>query len=195
MTGTTAIRTVLRVAGWSLAATCVAAIALRFTGNGQTFARTLPVCGMLLLILLVTSSAAARLERFLGKSRNAECSRETAGRTTTIALALLGALPLWLGPAAELLASREPWLVDALIGASPLTHLAVASGNDLLRNPWFYQHANLAALRFSYPGLTEIALLYGTLAVTLALVSLVPAKLRLARGGVRLLPALKEPVS
>ena len=131
---------------------------------------------MLLLILLVTSSAAARLERFLGKSRSAECSRETAGRTTTIALALLGALPLWLGPAAELLASREPWLVDALIGASPLTHLAVASGNDLLRNPWFYQHANLAALRFSYPGLTEIALLYGALAVTLALVSLVPSE-------------------
>ena len=30
---------------------------------------------------------------------------------------------------------------------SPLTHLAVASGNDLLRNQWFYQHSNLASLQ------------------------------------------------
>ena len=26
-----------------------------------------------------------------------------------------------------------------MVGVSPLTHLAVAGGNDLLRNDWFYQ--------------------------------------------------------
>ena len=34
-----------------------------------------------------------------------------------------------------------------------LNNLAVATGNDLLRNQWFYQHSNLAGLRFDYPGL------------------------------------------
>ncbi len=80
-------------------------------------------------------------------------AREAAGRSAAVALALLGALPLWLGPVAETLSARHDWAIDAVVGASPLTHLAVASGNDLLRNQWFYQHANLAALLFSYPGL------------------------------------------
>ena len=87
-------------------------------------------------------------------------------------------MPLWLGPAAELLASRLPWIVNAALGVSPLTHLAVASGNDLLRNAWFYQHANLAALQFSYPGLAEITLSYATVALTLALVPLASRRLR-----------------
>jgi hypothetical protein len=95
-----------------------------------------------------------------------------------IVVALLGSAPLWLGPAAELLARRQAWLIDAVIGVSPLTHLAVASDNDLLRNPWFYQHANLAALQFSYPGLSDIILFYGMVALTLALVALASRRLR-----------------
>jgi len=55
---------------------------------------------------------------------------------------------------------------------SPLTHLAVASGNDLLRNPWFYQHSNLAALQFSYPSLAELILSYGLAFLALALIPL-----------------------
>ena len=109
---------------------------------------------MLMLILLVTHAVAAGLEgRLRGQSGDAETAREMAGRAAALALALLGSLPLWLGPAAELLAGRHPWIIDAVVGMSPLTHLAVASGNDLLRNQWFYQHSNLAALQFSYPSL------------------------------------------
>ena len=47
----------------------------------------------------------------------------------------------------------------------------MASGNDLLRNQWFYQHSNLASLQFSYPGLARIAWSYVCLLV-LALVLL-----------------------
>jgi hypothetical protein len=144
---TTAGRTALRIGGWLLAAVCVAAIALRFTGDhGQPFARILPACAMLTLILIVTHTLAAGLEgHWRGESADAEKAREMAGRAAATVLALLGSAPLWLGPAAELLARRHAWIIDAVIGISPLTHLAVASGNDL-RNPWFYQHANLAAI-------------------------------------------------
>jgi hypothetical protein len=95
-----------------------------------------------------------------------------AGRVGAIVLALLGSVPLWLGPAAELLARRHAWIIDAVVGVSPLTHLAVASGNDLLRNPWFYQHSNLAALRFSYPSLTTLMATYIAIALALVLVPL-----------------------
>ncbi len=178
--GATPARTAIRIAGWSLAAACLAAIALRFAGNhGQPFARNLPACAMLTLILLVTHALAAALEgRWRAQSGDTESAREMAGRTAAVMLALLGSAPLWLGPAAELLARRHAWIIDAVIGASPLTHLAIASGNDLLRNPWFYQHANLAALQFSYPSLAGITLFYGTVALLLALVALASLRLR-----------------
>lgn len=49
----------------------------------------------------------------------------------------------------------------------------MASGNDLLRNAWLYQHSNLAGLQFDYPGLAGLAwfyaaLLLGMLALTAA---------------------------
>jgi hypothetical protein len=170
----TLVGTALRVAGWSLAAACLAAIALRFAGDGQPLARIFPACAMLMLILLVIHALAAGVERHSRAPANAERSRESAGRTAFVLLALAGSLPLWLGPAAELLARRQAWIIDAVIGVSPLTHLAVASGNDLLRNPWFYQHSNLAALQFSYPGVASLAIAYVLISVALAFVALAP---------------------
>jgi hypothetical protein len=98
-----------------------------------------------------------------------------------VALACLGSLPLWLGPFAQLLGDRGGRFADAVVGVSPLTHLAVASGNDLLRNQWFYQHSNLAALPVSYPGVPAIALSYASVLSVLALGALA---LRAARGTV-----------
>ena len=166
----TPARTALRIVAWSAAAACLAAIALRIAGNpGQPFARVLAACGMLLLILLVTHAVAAGFEWSLqGRSGDAETTREMAGRAAALTLAFVGSLPLWLGPACELLAGRHPWIIDAAIGISPLTHLAVASGNDLLRNQWFYQHSNLAALKFSYPSLMVLILSYGSVSLALA---------------------------
>jgi len=170
----TPARTALRIVVWSAAAACLAAITLRIPGNSaQPFTRILAACGMLMLILLVTHAVAAGLEgRLRGQSRDAETAREMSGRAAARALALLGSLPLWLGPAGELLAGRHPWIIDAVVGMSPLTHLAVASGNDLLRNQWFYQHSNLAALQFSYPSLAELILSYALASLALALIPL-----------------------
>jgi hypothetical protein len=186
-TAATPARTALRIAAWSFAAVCLAAIALRIAGNpGQPFAPILAACAMLMLILVVTHAVAAGLEgRLRGQSGNAENAREIAGRAAAIALALVGSLPLWLGPAGELLAGRHAWIIDAVIGMSPLTHLAVASGNDLLRNQWFYQHSNLAALQFSYPGLVELTLSYASVCLALTLIPLVYRRLRHPIDGTR----------
>lgn len=169
----TPARTALRILVWSAAAACLAAIVLRAVGSpAQPYSRILASCAMLMLILLVTHMVAAGLEgRLRGPSGDAQSARELAGRTVTIALALLGALPLWLGPTAELLSGGQPWIIDAVVGISPLTHLAVASDNDLLRNQWLYQHSNLAALQFSYPGLAELALSYAAICLVVALIS------------------------
>jgi hypothetical protein len=170
----TPARTALRVAAWSAAAAGLAAVLLWLPGHAaQPLPRALVACGMLLLILLPTHLLAAVVEAMLRhRSGDAEAAREMAGRTAAIVLALLGTLPLWLGTLAELLSARHPWIIDAALGASPLTHLAVASGNDLLRNEWFYQHSNLAALQFSYPELGTLVGAYATLAGVLALVAL-----------------------
>ena len=183
----TPARTALRVGAWSAAAACLAAITLQFAGNsGQPFARVLAACGMLLLILLVTHAVAAGLEeRLRDQSGDAETAREMAGRAAALALALLGSLPLWLGPASELLAGRYPWIIDAVVAMSPLTHLAVASGNDLLRNQWFYQHSNLAALHFSYPSPVELVLSYGSVCLALALIPLASLRPRRRIDGAR----------
>ena len=90
-----------------------------------------------------------------------------------LGLALAGALPLWLGPAAEMLSQGRQTLIDAAVGLSPLTHLAGASGNDLLRNQWLYQHSNLATLPFSYPGVAALAGSYAAAIALLALAALV----------------------
>lgn len=165
----TPVRTALRIAAWSAAAAGLAAIALRLLGDPvQPFSRIFGSCAMLMLVLLVTHAVASALEgRWRARSVDAEVAREMAGRTVTVALALLGSMPVWLGPLGELLSRRHAWIVDAVVGISPLTHLAVASGNDLLRNQWFYQHSNLASLRFSYPALSELIVSYAAACLVL----------------------------
>lgn len=158
----TASRSMLRVAAWSAGAVVAAAIALRLFGVRLPPLPWLWMApAMLLVLMLVAHAAAAGLEaRWRKTSGDAASAREAAGRAVALALALAGSLPLWLGPAAELLWPRHDWIIDAVVGVSPLTHLAVAAGNDLLRNPWLYLHANLAALPASYPEFASLLLIY-----------------------------------
>ena len=167
------------VVGWSSAVALLAALALLVAGAAlQSLERTAVVCLVLWLVMLVTHAVASALETLLAtRVREAQSAREAAGRLAAVVLALLGSLPLWFGPAAELL-GHAGGVVDAAIGVSPLTHLAVASGNDLLRNQWFYQHSNLAALRYSYPALSTITAAYVALVLTFALLPLLGRWLR-----------------
>jgi hypothetical protein len=111
----TPARTALRIAAWSAAVACMAAIALRIAGNpGQPFARILAAGGMRLLILLVTHAAAAVVRwRPIG---GAETAREMASRAAR-ARALVGSLPSGSGLRAS--CRRQPWIIDAAIGINP----------------------------------------------------------------------------
>lgn len=161
--------TAVRTAVWCVGAVVIATSAIAFTGSGGVQApRVLHALLLLLLVLLATHAAASVIEEAMRAwTRERDGLHETATWIVVVGLAALGATPLWLGPVAELLSGGEPAAVDTIVGMSPLTHLAVASGNDLLRNQWFYQHSNLASLRFTYPTLAAIVLSY--LAAILAL--------------------------
>ena len=169
-----AMQSAALVALWSVGATIVAAIAISITqGAGVAWPRAFAACAVLLLICLVTHAAAAILEQVLQpRAHDAGGAHDAATWFAVSALVAAGAAPLWLGPAAELMSAGATNAIDRVVGASPLSHLAVASGNDLLRNQWFYQHANLAALQFSYPDLAGIAWSYVAAGVLLALAAL-----------------------
>jgi hypothetical protein len=173
-------RTAARIVGWSAVAAALAAAALQIVGGPvQSFRSVITACALLMLILVLVHSLVAALElHWRRRSADAHDAREQAGRVTATALALLGSVPLWCGPAAELLAARHAWIVDAIVGISPLTHLAVASSNDLLRNQWFYQHSNLAGLRVSYPGFDAVAWSYATACLALAFIALASRRWR-----------------
>jgi len=163
-------RTLLRVGSWSLAAAAAAALLAWLLGRlPQPAAALLASSAMLLLMLWPLHAALALLER--------HWPRAAAGSALAAVLLLAGMTPLVAGPAAELLERSHPGAIDAVVAASPLTHLALAGGNDLLRNEWFYRHANLAALQFSYPELPALLVAYAVAAVVLsALIVLTPRR-------------------
>ncbi len=174
----TSVATALRVLFWSVLAVLAAAGTMLLAPWMQGLAApgfepVFATAALLLALLLMLHALVALLEgRWRNPARPPEAAREMAGRAVALLLALWAAVPLWLGPLAELLSRDHEGAVDAVIGASPLTHLAVASGNDLLRNPWLYQHSNLAALPFSYPGLAALVWFYATASTVLALAAL-----------------------
>jgi hypothetical protein len=171
----TARTTALRIITWSLMSTGLAAAMAVLSGLG---ADRLPRAAMALVVLFLAMVAvhalAATVEALLRRrSAGPEAARESAAWIATAALVTLGAAPLWLGPAAELSLADRARAVDTVVAVSPLTHLAVATGNDLLRNQWFYQHSNLAGLRFDYPRLAPVMIAYCLLAAVLLLVPVV----------------------
>jgi len=186
--------TVLRIAGWSLAASVLAGVAAMLSGIGPaSLPRAAAACAVLFLVLVVVHAVAAAVELLLqSRTKQAGSARESAAWLATAALVALAAAPLWLGPAAELASAGRPQAVNAAVAVSPLTHLAVATGNDLLRNQWFYQHSNLAGLRFDYPRLAPLMIAYCLLAAALLVVpAFVPAGRRPA-AAIRQTPSTEE---
>jgi hypothetical protein len=159
--------TAMVILAWSCVVTCLAALLLLVIGRGTHSGQSIAsVCGVLLLISMTTHAAAVAVETFVGKmSADAPNAREIGGRVAMLVLALLGSIPVWMGPAVEIAKHSHPGLIDIIVGVSPLTHIAVAGGNDLLRNPWFYQHSSLSGLQFSYPSLTMVVMCYIAVAV------------------------------
>ena len=176
----TASGTAWRVVAWSAAVAASAAIVL-FVLRASPWDRVASAGAMLMAILVPTHAAAAALERrWQAATDSGGAARELAGRVMAIVLAALGTLPLWLGPAAESLSARLPGITDFVLGLSPVTHLAVASGDDLLHNAWLYEHSNLAMLAVTTPALGTIAWSYAAACALLAIVALASRRPRQA---------------
>jgi hypothetical protein len=167
--------TTVRIVGWSLAGAGLAAAVALLAGLGvDRLPRAATALAVLFLALIAVHALAATVEGLLQRrAAGPEVARESAAWIASAALLTFGAAPLWLGPAAELALADRPGAVDAVVAVSPLSHLAVASGNDLLRNQWFYQHSNLAGLRFDYPRLAPVMTAYSLLAAVLLLLPVV----------------------
>lgn len=162
-------RAVVRLLAWS-GLVVVAAVVFPLL-RGQL--PGLPWFGLLGPMALAVHAAVALA------SRLAPAHAGAAGPALSCALAAAGALPLWAGPLAELVTTRWPAALDSVVGASPLVQIAVAAGNDLVRNDWFYAHSALSGLSFDYPhpGLAALAyaIVGGLLLTWLARVSRAPA--------------------
>ncbi|HMQ71629.1 MAG TPA: hypothetical protein PKD25_03850 [Rubrivivax sp.] len=146
-TASSSAGSVRRVLAWSAGcAAAVAGVLLLAAPAALPAPRSLAVAGMLGAMLVATHAAAALLERVFGGTPTARTA--IAGGAVTLMLALVAALPLWLGPFAQLASAQHPWADDAAVAISPLMHLAAAAGNDLPRNDWFYAHSALASMQF-----------------------------------------------
>ena len=123
-------------------------------------------------IVAVALLSAALLFVVLGLAgRAARCVGEEFARLASVGLlAVASAAPLWLGPLA-LESGSDGRVASGLLALSPLVHLAVAAGADLLRSPWFYAHTSLGSLRFDYPAASILALCYGAAALGVAALS------------------------
>ena len=188
----TGSRTAVRVVAWSAAAAASAAIFL-LAHPAQSWGRVAAACAMLMAMLIVAHAVVATIERRgHAAADGAASARELAGPAMTGALAALGTLPFWLGPAAEALSTRHPGIIDVVVGLSPVTHLAVASGNDLLHNPWLYEHSNLAVLPVSYPELGTLAWGYATACVALAMIVLASRRARRTTSAIPIDPTQEQ---
>lgn len=165
---TTGPRGVVQLLAWSGLVVVAAAVFPLLRGQMPG----LPWFGLLGLMALAVHAAVALA------SHLAPAHAGAAGPALSCALAAAGALPLWAGPLAELATPRWPAALDSVVGASPLVQLAVAAGNDLVRNDWFYAHSTLSGLNFDYPqpGLAALAyaIVGGLLLTLLARVSRPP---------------------
>ncbi len=82
---------------------------------------------------------------------------------------VLFAIPVWLGPVAEL-TGNPPLLTNFIVAASPVSAFATALDFDILRTSWFYEHSVLGSLRYDYqPWWTYIAVLLVLATITLIL--------------------------
>lgn len=126
---------------------------------------------------------AAEVLRTLGAAR--DIADEWARWLVVATLWLLTAAPLWLGPLADLQARDGTAAAEAIVAASPLVHLGLAAGQDVLRTQWFYANSSLGSLQFDYPSLTSVALGYACAAAVLALLAV-----GFARRGAAAMPAV-----
>ena len=161
------------IAGWVCSTLLLGVVAI-LCGARPATAQLAPLLMVALGIVVVTRLAASATTRLLQAAGLDEpAAREWARWLAAAMLWLLATAPLWLGPLAALGAEAGPDRSSAIVAASPLVHLGVAAGQDLLRTQWWYAHTSFGSLQFDYPSLTAIALVYVATALALAALNFV----------------------
>ena len=110
--------------------------------DSQTRGAISRIMPLALILFLLTVVALAPVLRFSSVSTHIR-------QIVFVVLAVLFAVPVWLGPLAEQ-SGHLPLLPNLLVGVSPLSALAVSLDLDYLRSNWFYQHSVLGSLRYEY---------------------------------------------
>lgn len=159
--------------GWCVGVLLVAGANSLLLGVDAPAIRLASVGALAFLLLFNTHLVASLLQRLLERSGLARIeAREWSTWSVAALLWLAASAPVWLGPLADVLARSNPEAPAAIVGISPLSHLAVAAGHDLLRNEWFYAHSPIGSLQFDYPSAASLFLTYIAAAVLLALLGL-----------------------
>jgi len=155
-------------AGWVCSTLLLGVVAI-LCGARPAAAQLAPLLMVALGIVVVTRLAASVTSRLLRATGLDEpAAREWARWLVAAMLWLLATAPLWLGPLAALGAEASSARSSAIVAASPLVHLGVAAGQDLLRTQWWYAHTSFGSLQFDYPSLAAIARAYVAIALALA---------------------------
>lgn len=167
-------RALRNVVAWSAGVLLAAGVCCLLFGVNAPANRIASAMAMAFLILLCVHAAAALLGQWL---RRAGIAGPAASEWSTwIGAAILwlsASAPAWLGPLADILAHGNQGAPAAIAAVSPLSHLAVAAGHDLLRNEWFYAHSPIGSLQFDYPAATVLFLSYIAVATLLAVLTFV----------------------
>ena len=137
---------------WRRCAVVVLIFILAVLADSQTrvlVGQTLPLALMLFLVLM------AALAPVLAFPKRCIEARQVAFAV----LAILFALPIWLGPLAEQ-TGNHPGLTNLIVGTSPLSAFAVSLDIDYLRTSWFYNHSVLGSLRYEYVSWSTYVLIF-----------------------------------
>jgi hypothetical protein len=159
------------VLAWGLGTFLLAAAVWLSAGGWPLSHSIVPLLFALGLVITARLAAIVAAAALRTSSMAGAAVDEWARWLVAATLWLLAAAPLWLGPLADLQAREGTAAAEAIVAASPLVHLGLAAGQDVLRTQWFYANSSLGSLQFDYPSLTSVALGYACAAAVLALLA------------------------
>ena len=159
------------VLAWAIGTFLLAAAAWLSAGGWPPSRAVMPMLFAFGLVVTARLAAVVVAGALRNSSMPDTVADEWARWLVAATLWLLAAAPLWLGPLADLRAREGTAVAEAIVAASPLVHLGLAAGQDVLRTQWLYANSSLGSLQFDYPSLTSVALGYACAAAVLALLA------------------------
>ena len=144
---------------WSIILACIAFFSLLLGNNIKTDFSTCALMALAVFNLSFFMCCTGHL--FMATNKGSH----PAQMTFTMVM-VLTTLPVWLGPLIDSLPLYQG-VIDLIISASPLTHLAAMADFDYLRSQWFYEHTPYGTIQYSYPTKLGLSICYSGLSLAL----------------------------